>query len=207
MGIARRILLAMALAVTATLLVPATSASAAGQPVTICFRVGEFNGMPIFDCHTIVLPDFKPKPIGPDGCLSCPPVFDLWDQIHPKERVAYLDQLGRGLSLLGEAAQCGDPGKAAALRKLATESFLSSAKLLNGSAVKLAQVGWADLKNGKFYADPTPQPSLEASGQHLVAGLGLMQKSLLDVHPETSIKEAMARFDLAYKELGALFAG
>ncbi|MCX4386207.1 hypothetical protein OG777_04605 [Micromonospora peucetia] len=197
----------MALVVTATLLVPATPASAAGQPVTICFKVGEIGGRPIFDCHTIVLPEFKPKPIGPVECLSCPPVFDLWDRIDPEKRFEYLDRLGQGLSLLGEAAQAVDPVKAKHLRELATETFRSSAKLLGGSDVKLGQVGWADLKNEKFHGDPDPQPSLVASGENLAIGLGLMQKALGDPEPEPNIAAAMARFDQAYKDLGTLFAG
>ncbi|GIJ78313.1 hypothetical protein SAMN05443287_10194 [Micromonospora phaseoli] len=207
MGIARRILLAMALVVSATLLVPAAPASAGGRPVTVCFKVGEFGGRPIFDCHTILLPEFKPVPIGPIECLTCPPVFDLWDRIDPEWRFEYLDRLGRGLSFLGEAAQAVDPVKAKQLRELATENFWSAAKLLNGSEVKLGQVGWADLKNEKFHGDPDPQPSLVASGENLVVGLALMQKALGDPHPEPNIEAAMARFDQAYKDLGVLFAG
>ncbi|MBQ1017877.1 hypothetical protein KBX71_08365 [Micromonospora sp. D93] len=200
-------MLALALVVTATLLVPATPASAAGRPVTVCFIVGNIGGRPIFDCFTILLPDFTPKPIGPVGCLSCPPVIDLWDRIDPQERFEYLDQLGRGLSLLGESAQAVDPGKAKHLREAATENFWSSAKLLDGSEVKLGQVGWADLKNEKFYGDPDPEPSLVASGENLAGGLGLMQKALGDPHPEPNIEAAMARFDEAYRDFGALFAG
>ncbi|SCL29644.1 hypothetical protein GA0070616_3922 [Micromonospora nigra] len=207
MGRVRRILLALALVVSATLLVPAAPASAAGQPVTVCFKVGEFGGVPIFDCHTILLPDFKPHPIGPDECLSCPPVFDLWDRIDPEKRFEYLDRLGRGLSLLGESAQAVDPDKAKHLRELATENLWSSAKLLDGSEVKLGQVGWADLKNGKFHGDPDPQPSLVTSGENLTGGLELMQKALGDPQPEPNIEAAMARFDEAYKDLGTLFAG
>ncbi|MGC5329618.1 hypothetical protein [Micromonospora sp. DT62] len=197
----------MALVVTAALLVPATPASAAGQPVKICFQVGEFGGRPIFDCHEIVLPEFKPRPIGPIECLSCPPVYELWDRIDPEKRFEYLDRLGRGMSLLGEAAQAVDPIKAERLRELATESFWSSAKLLEGSEVKLRQVGWADLENEKFHGDPDPQPSLVASGENLVGGLELMQKALGDPQPEPNIAAAMARFDQAYKDLGTLFAG
>ena len=207
MGIVRRILLAMALVVTATLLVPATPASAGGRPVTICFQVGEFGGRPIFDCHTIMLPEFKPAPIGPIECLTCPPVYDLWDRIDPQKRFEYLDRLGRGLSFLGESAQAQDPVKAKYLRELATENFLASAKLLDGSEVKLGQVGWADLKNERFIGDPDPQPMLVASGENLAVGLALMQKALGDPDPQPSIAAAMARFDQAYKDLGVLFAG
>ncbi|RKN49408.1 hypothetical protein D7223_07910 [Micromonospora endolithica] len=200
-------LLAMALVVTATLLVPPTAASASGRPVTICFMVGTIGGRPIFDCHTIYLPEFTPKPIGPVECLTCPPVFDLWDRVDPEKRFEYLDRLGRGLSLLGEAAQAADPVKARRLRETATENFWSSAKLLDGSEVKLDQVGWADVKNEKFLGDPDPQPSLVASGENLAGGLGLMQLALGDPHPEPNIEAAMARFDQAYKDLGTLFAG
>jgi len=207
MNLVRRALLAMALVVGATLLAPAAPASAGGQPVRVCFKVGEVAGVSIFDCHTIVLPDFKPVPIGPVDCLSCPPVLDLWDRIDPEKRFEYLDRLGRGLSFLGEAAQAEDPGKAKQFRAQATESFRVSAKLLDGSEVKLAQVGWADLKNGKFHGDPDPQPSLVAFGEYTVVGLGLMQRALGDPQPEPNIEAAMARFDQAYKHLGELFAG
>ncbi|MCL7461004.1 hypothetical protein AB0I85_04190 [Micromonospora echinofusca] len=207
MGRFRRMLLAVALVVTATLLVPVTPANAAGRPVTICFQVGEVDGRPIFDCPTVLLPEFEPKPIGPVECLSCPPVFDLWDRIDPEKRFEYLNRLGRGLSLLGEAAQAVDPVKAKYLRESATESFRSSAKLLDGSEVKLGQVGWADLKNEKFHGDPDPQPSLVASGENLAGGLGLMQQALGDPQPEPNIAAAMARFDQAYKDLATLFAG
>ncbi|MTK02001.1 hypothetical protein [Micromonospora sp. CP22] len=207
MGPVRRALLAMALVVAATLLVPAAPAHAGGQPVTICFKVGEFDGRPVFDCHTIPLPDFKPKPIGPVECLTCPPVFDLWDRIDPGKRIEYLKLLGRGLSLLGESAQAVDPVEQSYLRDLATESFWSSAKQLDDSEVELGQVGWADLKNGKFYGDPEPQPMLVASGVNIAGGIGLMQKALGDPDPEPNIAASLARFDQAYKDLGALFAG
>ncbi|MEH0973369.1 hypothetical protein V6U77_19805 [Micromonospora sp. CPCC 205546] len=91
------------------------------------------------------------------------------------------------MSLLAEAAQAVDPIKAERLRELATESFWSSAKLLEGSEVKLRQVGWADLRNEKFHGDPDPQPSLVAGGENLVGGLGLMQQALGDPQPEPHI--------------------
>lgn len=207
MGRFRRILLAVALVVSATLLAPPAPASAGGQPVTICFQVGTVGGRPIFDCHTIILPEFKPVPIGPIDCLSCPPVFDIWDRVDPQKRFEYLDRLGRGLTLLSESAQATDPVKAKQLRELATESFWASATFLDGSEVKLSQVGWADLKNEKFIVEPDPQPMLVASGEHLAAGLTLMQKALGDPTPQPNIEAAMARFDQAYKELGVLFAG
>nr|MDT0663368.1 hypothetical protein [Micromonospora sp. DSM 115978] len=207
MGHVKRIMLAMALVVTATLLVPAAPANAGGRPVTICFQVGTVGGRPIFDCHTILLPEFKPVPIGPIECLSCPPVYDLWDRVDPLKRFEYLNRLGQGLTLLGESAQAVDPAKAKHLRELATENFLSSAALLDGSEVKLGQVGWADLKNGKFHGDPDPQPMLVASGENVAAGLALMQKALGDPDPQPNIEAAMTRFDSAYKELGVLFAG
>lgn len=198
-----RRLLAMALAIaTAIVVIPAGPANAAGQPMQICFPVGEYDGHTIFDCYWIVLPESTPNPPGPIECLSCPAAIDfLDDQLDPKIRLAYLDLLGQGLGPLSQAAVSEDPDMVKKLRAQATEAFLASAKTLGKTELGLYRVGYADLQNNKFFEDSTSDPMLEAAGQHLVAGLTLMQEALGDPSPQPNIEEAMATFDLAYTSL------
>lgn len=208
MAIFKRLLLtATVFAAAAAVIIPAAPAQAAGEEVTICFPVGSFGGIEIWDCHTVILPEVAPNPPGPVGCLSCPPAVDFLDKLDPEGQLAYLEQLGKGLGLLGQAAVTEDPKEVEQLRAHAAEAFLASAESLGKAEVKLDRVGWADLENNEFFKDPTPTPVLEAAGQHLVEGLALMQVALGDPSPQPSIDEAMAMFDKAYGNLAELFAG
>ncbi|GAB3220550.1 hypothetical protein GCM10027447_05060 [Glycomyces halotolerans] len=207
MRLIRRLLLAAVLAVSATLLVPAGPAHAAGQEVKICFPVGTTpGGVTVWDCHTIVMPELKPKPPWwPPECLSCPPAFDFWDhKLDPKVQLEYLDRLGQGFGHLAESKLAEDPEAAEELREKAAQTLLSSAEVLGNYELELSRVGWADLENNEFYEDPTPTPVLEAAGKNLAAGLRLMQEALGDPSPQPSIEAAMERFDEAYANLTQL---
>lgn len=208
MAFIRRLLLAAtAVVAAAAVIMPAVPAHAAGEEITICFPVGEFGDIEVWDCYTVILPEVGAKPPGPIGCLSCPPAVDFLDNLDPKDQLAYLEQLGKGLGLLGKAAVTEDPKEAKFLRDQAAEAFLASAESLGKASIKLDRVGWADLKNNEFFKDPTPTPALEATGQYLVEGLTLMQLAMGDPSPQPSLEEAMAMFDEAYGSLAELFAG
>ena len=62
----KRLLLAMALAITATVAGPASPASAGTQEIRVCIPVGAVGGHVVFDCFILVLPDLAPpKPPDP----------------------------------------------------------------------------------------------------------------------------------------------
>lgn len=198
-----RRLMAVAVGATAALVMSATPASA-DEEITVCFPVGEFGGVEIWDCYTVVIPELV-QPPWPPGCPACSPAIDLWDGLDVKAQLEYLSRLGEGMGLLSQAANTADPGEAKQLRGQATESFLTAAESLGGAQVKLERVGWADLDNNELIEDPAP--SLEAAGGHLVEGLGLMQKALGDPDPQPNLEAAMAEFDASYENLAALYAG
>ncbi len=203
----RRLLLAAALMLSATFLVPASPANAGGQAIRVCFQVGEFGGRPIFDCFTIVLPELAPKPPWPPECLSCPVAFDPWDELDIWQRHDYVRGWGEGLGLLGQAALSTDPKEIKHLRALAQESFFKAADISAASGVELENVGWADLKKGEFFPDSTGNAALKSAGENLIAGHALMQKALGDPHPEPNIEAAMARFDQAYLDIAEVYGG
>ncbi|GIH07998.1 hypothetical protein Rhe02_60650 [Rhizocola hellebori] len=207
MEIAKRLLLTMALAISTAFLVPANPASAGGQEIRVCFEVGTFGGHRVFDCFTVVVPDLAPKPPWPPTCLSCPAALIIDNELDPKFRFDFIAELGEGLQLLGEAELAGDPGKAKELIAKATDVFLASAARLDGAEARLENVGWADLKNGKFHDDTTNNPALKATGEDLVAGLSLMQLAMGDPHPEPNIEAAMARFGQAYQDIATVYGG
>lgn len=204
--VVRRLLLGLMLAVTVAFLAPAAPAQAqtAGQEMRICFVVGYFNDRPIFDCITIMIPELKPHPPGPDWCPACLPGVQFGDNLDPEIRQNYLDKLGQGLALLGKAATTDNPDLVKEYRLMATDSFLASAEILGKSNVELDRVGWADPEYNKFDEDQTSGPLLEM-GQQLAEGLGLMQVALGDPTPQPNINAAMECFDKAYADFDALY--
>lgn len=206
MAILRRLLLAAALAVSATLLVPAGPASAAlSRP--ICSQLARFDGSQFWYCYEMVIFELKVEDPGPGECPYCAPTINIWDDLDPEIRQEYLTWRGEGMQLLSKSAISEDPGEIKELRAMATDAFLTSAEILGKSEVKLEGVGWVDLENDKFYEDPIPHPALEAAGQNLVEGLTLMQQALGDPDPQPSIEAAMAQFDEAHQNLASLYVG
>lgn len=205
--ILQRILVALALAASATLVAPTGPAQAqVGHDVEICFPADSENGnQVIWNCHLITVPKvaLKPGP-WPDECLSCPTYVDFLDQVKPWEQWEYLDRLGQGLFLLSRAKLTKDPKLHTRLRQRATEQFLLSAETLHGTGILLGDTGWVDLQNDKVYGDNTLIPL----GTHLVEGLMLMQPPVPgDPTPQPNIDKAMHHFNLALKELEILYAG
>lgn len=205
MRILQRILIALALVASATLIAPTAPAQAkVGHVVEICFPVGEFGDEVIWDCHLIVIPEVGPKPWPwPEECLSCPPYIDFLDKVKPWEQWEYLNRLGQGLNLLSKANLTADPKESEWLRRQATEQFILSAEVLHGSEVALDSAGWADVKNNKIYKDE----ALILVGTHLVEGLRLMQPPVPgDPTPQPNIDKALYHFNQALKELTNLYA-
>lgn len=207
MRLVQRLLLAVALAVAAVFTVPAP-ANAAGQYVQICFPVGTGpGGVPLFQCHWIMIPELSPKPPWPPECLSCAPQFDFWkDQIDPRVQQRFADLLGQGFGLLAESHLAKDPKLAAELRREATDVLLSAAKTLGDYPIDLQRAGWVDLKTGKEYFEPVPEPWLESTGVELAAGTAILQRALGDPTPQPNIDEALKHFDEAFRNLAELAA-
>lgn len=204
MRILRRLLVTVALVASATLFVPAGPAHAYPHEAVLCSPVGEFQGNDLWYCMKVPIIKPSPEPPGPVDCLTCPPFVDILDKLDWQQQWAYLDRLGQGLRLLGEANLEKDPKVADQLRLQATEQLLESAEILGSSHIDLGTTGWVDLEHHKVYEDP----KLELMGAHLIEGLRLMQPPAPgDPTPQPNIEKAMAHFHQAVKELTNLYTG
>jgi hypothetical protein len=201
----RRFVVALVLAPSATMLIPAVPAHA-GDRVRLCAEVVPDAPQTVrcVDVHV----DIHVKPPFPPGCLVCAPVLDFWDhKLDFQIRDQYLEQLGKGFGLLSQSNRTEDPKLAAQLRADATDAFLASAAIVGDHEVPLNQVGWFDLKSGKIYWEPDPDPILAGLGNHLAEGLRLTQLALADPSPQSSLEAALKHFDQAHANLSSLYGG
>jgi len=201
--IIQRFLLAVALVAAAVMFIP-SPAQAGGQYIKICFPVGSLGGTVIWDCYWIEVPVLGPGP-WPPGCPQCVPEFDFWkDLIDPAVEEKFNDYLGAGFATLAASALTDDVKLAKQLRAQATQLLITAAEIIEKYPIELNQVGWVDLKSGKVYKDPEPQPALEGIGKDLTAGISLLQAALDDPEPQPNIEAALKQFDEAYAGLAAL---
>jgi hypothetical protein len=114
----------------------------------------------------------------------------------------YIDQLGRGVNLLDQAAHARDGRAAEQLRAEAQQAFEGAGRLIGDTGVSLGEVGSVNPRTGDF--DPTPDPWVQDTAANLVEGLGLMAKGFCDPEPDPWwFRVAMERFDKAYEGLAA----
>jgi hypothetical protein len=161
---------------------------------------------PVVDPGTGQIVDWICVPIPVDDSL-CPPCPDFaigFDHLVNPADPWYVEDLARGLGLLGEAAQA-DPRTAARLRAEAGTAFLASAERLGEGLVRLGVVGYVD--HERQVIEPVPEPWLVSAGTDLAAGLTLMQEALVNPDPQPWMVAAMARFDAAFLALASQRAG
>lgn len=216
MKLLQRIIVVLALVLSATLVAPAAPAQALPverREIIICDVIKDpRTGRIILICRRIPIPiiivaEKITFPWDP-WCLSCPPYLDLRD-VFPfddrfEDRVRFFDALGRGLGLLGEAKIAEDPALQKELWWAAREAFWDATKILDGKQeLTLGTAGYFDPKREEGVKHPATEP-LAVS---LVEGFRLMQKALHDPTPDPMIDEAMLRFEKAYDQFVELYSG
>lgn len=198
MRLLRRILLAFALAVSTTMMMPTTAAQAGPDWVEFCYPPtvpGPVPGtmVPNTDCPKVFI-----------GFHDCPPDCIAWigrwdPEIDPLWQREYFSQWGKAFETFRDSHLAQDPEVAEQLRFDAIEGFTYAAKIRAelGGEVQLHEVGWMDPESGKTFEDESGM--LWKIGEHLTAGQQLMIESL--EQPELR-DEAMAHYDEAYGLFG-----
>jgi hypothetical protein len=199
----QRFLLAIALAVSAILFIPAPAQ--AGEPsMVICFWAINDDGTWEYVCHTIDVPVAGPRTGWPKECWVCAPSWNFGDEItNPAE---FHDHLGKGLALLSQSSLEKDEKLAAQLREEAVHELFTASQVLKGSEAPFKEFAWIEPESGKVYAEPQPQPWQTAIGSDLETGIRLMQAAILEPFPHQSIDEAMKHFDQANATLAEVAA-
>ncbi|MEU5156511.1 hypothetical protein [Glycomyces sp. NPDC021274] len=199
MRLLRRILLAFALAVSTTMIIPTTAVQAGpGYWTQLCFPPvvpGPVPGTVVIntDCPGFAI-EFN----------DCPPNCTAWigrwvQDIDPVWQREYHFAWDKALEALRDSHLSQDPKLAEQLRFEAIDGFTHAAKIRAelGDELKLHEVGWIDTKTGKFFEDESGM--LWKIGEHLIAGQQLMIESL--EKPELQ-DEAMAHYEEALGLLG-----
>lgn len=198
MRLFRRILLAFALAVSTTMIMPTATAQAGPGWVEICYPPlvpGPVPGTTVIntDCPKIFI-----------GFHDCPPNCTAWigrwiQDIDPVWQREYHREWNKAFEAFRDSRLTQDPKLAEQLRLQAVEGFTYAAKIRAelGGEVELFEVGWIDNKTGKFFEDETGM--LWKIGEHLTAGQQLMIAAL--EKPEFT-DEAMAHYDEAFDLFG-----
>ncbi|MFG3340309.1 hypothetical protein [Glycomyces sp. NPDC048151] len=199
----QRLLLAVALAVSAILFVPAP-AQAAWPTMTICFWAVNDDGTWERVCYTIDVPVAGPRKGWPRDCWVCAPSWNFGeDVVNPAE---FHERLGKGLALLSQSSLEKDEKLAAQLRDEAVREFYTAAEVLKGSKAPFKEFAWIEPESGKVFADPDPHPWQTAIGSDLEAGISLMQEAVYDPQPVPWIEAAMKHFDQANAALAEVAA-
>lgn len=194
----RALLLALALGAGATLLATPAPAQAGPPPCDgILIPIMTKNGLEYF-CLPLY---YRVDPeIGPEPCY-CPDIAMniVINPVLPEDaQRGFVDAVGQGLSLLGQAAGARDAGE---LLGRAEEAFGEAARLLGDSEVRLGEVGSVDPRSGTFIPEPTPW--FERVGTELVEGLDLMRRGFCDPEPEPWFRAAMDKFAAVQAGLAA----
>ncbi|THV21749.1 hypothetical protein [Glycomyces paridis] len=195
----RRILIAITLALSATMFIPATAAQAANEWVKICFGgfVSDGEGGFYWDPCAIEVDVF----LGQEIELPCRPPCGLgFDYLDPKirwdEQYKYFERLDLGLERLSESRLTKDPDLAQKLRDESIEHFLAAAEIREGANVELNEVAWVDYETGKILEGD--DQLLWAVGKDLLAGQQLMLKGLED---PKGVEAAMEAYESALAHL------
>lgn len=188
----RRLLIAMALALGATLFVaPASPANALPVSHRLCFTLPGATS-PILDrtiCIDVPVLVEVEFPI-PPGCKCDVAIRFRYEDVINEQIEEHIIYAGNGLQNLGRAAT--NPEKEKEFREQAIKSFQASAELLGKNEIALDRVGYFDLEKGEFLDIEAPK-SLAITAEHLVAGLSILQGD------RSNVEKAMAEFDAAYE--------
>jgi hypothetical protein len=193
----RRIILAIALAISAGMMIPTASAQAGPGWVDFCvppmvWSPSHGSFVPNPNCHKVFIEHQCPP-----GCVIW---SDYWEQdFNPDWQEKYFHEWNLGLESLLESRLAQDPKLAEGLRFDAIERFLFAAEIRaeQGVEAKLFGVGWLDPESGKMFEGGTAQ--LWEVSEHLTAGQNLMVEGLKD---PKSVDYAMEHLDAAAKGLG-----
>lgn len=194
----RRLLVAIALAVSTVLVALPAAPASANSSATFCFPVRDLDGNIIdWVCFPLEVEVGDPDP---DPCL-CPWSIDfreglvLEDDIHRE----YLNEVARSLELIDQAAHVEDPKQAYELRELATDHFGKAASVLAGEQAGLAAVGRGYLEKNVF--EPMQVEWLSTSGAALAEGLTYVSDALAGPRPHPWREVALQELDVAYESL------
>jgi hypothetical protein len=133
-----------------------------------------------------------------DICPGCPDFAFGFDHLVLPADARYVEDLAAGLGLLDRAAAAG-PREAAGLRARAQDAFLSAARRLGDTRVRLGEVGVVDWDRNVIR--PDPDPWLVAAGTDVGNGLTLMGQALGNPDPQPWLAAAMREFEEARVEL------
>jgi len=200
----RALLVTVALAAGVTFLAAPSPAHADVPPCDgILIPLMAPNGTIHWYCMPLYVeidPDPRPEPcFCPDFAIQV-----IVDRVLPVEvERGFVDGLGQGLGLLGQAADAPDARTAAALRGRAQDAFLAAIRPLGDTGVRLGSVGSVDPRTGAF--DPSPDPWMERVGSNMVGGTNLTIKGFCDPHddPWWWFRAGMESFDEAYAGIAA----
>lgn len=203
MHLVKRLLIALALVVSAVVLIPAP-AQAGGGYMRVCFPV-ETRWGTFWDCHWIEVPVFGPRDPWPPECLTCGLDVDFWkdDRVNPEILERFHVDLGKGLAVLAESHLVEDEKLRERLRAESFALFTSAAKAVEKYPVELHETAWVDIESGKVFE--SKDPLLHSVGRELAAGIASIQANLWDPQPDPPA--ALKHFDAAYGDIAALAAG
>lgn len=194
--IVQRLLLAVALAVSAILIVPAPAQAE-------IFELRVCTSPDIMPCPTwrIDLPDAV-GPWDPDKCPHCDLLVDFMKgYTDPAVSKQFDESFSKGFDLLADSRLVQDPALAEKMRWASVDYFVNAAKAIEKYDVALETVGWFDPKAGKFFEHPESQANLDVFGKELAAGTQIFQASLVDPDPQPSFEEALFHYDAAINAL------
>jgi hypothetical protein len=202
----RALLVTLALAAGVTFLAAPTAAHADVPPCDgILIPLMAPDGTVHWYCMPLYVeidPDPRPEPCYcPDFAIQV-----IIDHVLPAEvERGFVDGLGEGFSLLGQANDARDARTAAALRGRAQDAFFGAIRPLGNVGVRLGSVGSVDPRTGAFEGDPSPDPWMERTGASLVGGTNMMIRAFCDPHddPWWWLKAGMKSFEDAYAGIAA----
>lgn len=197
MRFVQRVLLTMALAVSAFTLAPAGAANAV---VFDCDEY-EFNRSTIWLCRPMLFPKVE---WDPEVCPDCLLSLDLEIyEIKPEIEDRILTGLLETLLSLDRAAFAKDPELAERYLRQAYESALATGEVMaeHEAWVKPGRVGAVDPESGKFYEESVP--IVEAVGEHMAEGMNLLG----GLAGKPDIDGAFAHFEQVNKLTAELHAG
>ncbi len=181
-------------AVVALVAVPATPVYA-NSGTMVCFPVYDGEGN-LIDFHCFEIPVLYCEP-------PCSPfTIDFSEDIVlPVEmEFTYLDQLGRGLQLVGAATLERNAASARRLMDQARAQFLASAATMGRARVTSIEVGVADLRANRVLPNPG-LAWLDAAGTDVGNGIVQMKAALGDPSPDPWVQAGLGFYQSAYRHL------
>lgn len=197
-----RIVLALTLAVGATLFAPSSVAHAQPSAVNgvLCYGLGQI-GLDIYPCYELFR-SLKPRErVLPweQGCPACLPAVRFRLNISVLDEVSFLERFNRGLALLWQAENSQGAAERDRLLREAVGALVESTRFLGQSQVALATAGYLEPRSRQIVEHQAMTPV----GVYLVEGLRGIQAG--DPTPQPSIQYALSRFSEALRHLAVVY--